>query len=160
MLKDTTSRMPARTAIGIAAASGAPSSRMTSSTTACTMPATGVLAPERTLVAVRAMAPVAGRPPTSGDAMLARPCAKSSTLELWRVPAMRSATTADINDSIAPSIATVNVGAMSVRIRSGRNDGTCTAGRPAGMPPNRDPIVATGSCNTLAATVPPRSATM
>ena len=35
------------------------------------IPATGVFAPERTLVAVRAIAPVAGRPPTSGDTMLA-----------------------------------------------------------------------------------------
>ena len=106
------------------------------------------------------MAPVAGRPPTSGDAMLAMPCAKSSTFELCRVPVMRSATTADISDSIAPSIATVNVGASSVRISSGRNTGMWTSGRPAGMPPNREPIVATGSCSTLAATVPPTSATM
>ncbi len=31
------------------------------------MPATGVRAPERTLVAVRAIAPVAGKPPNIGD---------------------------------------------------------------------------------------------
>ena len=41
--------------------------RSTSSVTACTMPATGVRAPDRKLVAVRAMAPVTGMPPTSGD---------------------------------------------------------------------------------------------
>ena len=40
---------------------------MTSSVTAWTMPATGVFAPERKFVAVRAMAPVTGMPPTSGD---------------------------------------------------------------------------------------------
>ena len=38
-------------------------------------------------MAVRAIAPVAGSPPTIGDTMLAIPCAKSSTLELWRLTA-------------------------------------------------------------------------
>ena len=80
------------------------------------MPATGVLAPERMLVAVRAMAPVAGRPPNSGEAMLAMPCANSSTFGLCRSPLIRSATTADISDSIAPSIATVSAGGSSVGI--------------------------------------------
>ena len=46
------------------------------------MPAIGVVPPERTLVAVRAIAPVAGRPPNSGDAMFATPCAISSTFGL------------------------------------------------------------------------------
>ena len=124
------------------------------------MPATGVLAPERTLVAVRAMAPVAGRPPTSGEAMLASPCAKSSTLELWRVPAMRSATTADISDSMAPSIATVNVGAISVRIRSGRNAGRCSVGQAAGDATEPRPDGRDRQLQHAAATVPPRSATM
>ena len=50
---------------------------------AWTMPATGVRAPERILVAVRAIAPVAGIPPKSGEAILAIPCATSSTFELW-----------------------------------------------------------------------------
>ena len=40
---------------------------------ACTIPATGVCAPDRMLVAVRAIAPVAGSPPNSGDATLATP---------------------------------------------------------------------------------------
>ena len=48
-------------------ASGAATSRTTSSVSAWTIPATGVRAPERMLVAVRAIAPVAGRPPNSGD---------------------------------------------------------------------------------------------
>ena len=143
MLRATTMRMPARTAIGTRAASGAANSRIASSVTACRMPATGVSAPERMLVAVRAMAPVAGRPPTSGDTMLAMPCANSSTLELCRCPVMRSATTADISDSIAPSMATVSVGDSSVSIRSARNLGKWISGRPLGIPPNRDPIVST-----------------
>jgi hypothetical protein len=42
------------------------------------IPATGVLAPERTFVAVRAMALVAAMPPKNGHAMFARPCATSS----------------------------------------------------------------------------------
>ena len=42
-------------------------------TRACTIPATGVLPPARTLVAVRAIAPVAGNPPNSGEAMFAAP---------------------------------------------------------------------------------------
>ena len=77
------------------------------------MPATGVCAPERMLVAVRAIAPVAGKPPNIGEKMLAMPCAISSTLGLCRSSLMRSATTADISDSIAPSIATVKAGPSS-----------------------------------------------
>ena len=124
------------------------------------IPATGVFAPERMLVAVRAMAPVAGRPPTSGDTMLAMPCANSSTFELWRVPLMRSATTADSSDSIAPSMAIVSVGESSVRMRSARNRGTWMSGRPAGMPPKRMPIVSSGSPAAATTAVPATSATM
>ena len=83
------------------------------------MPETGVRAPARMLVAVRAMAPVAGRPPNIGDAMLAMPCATSSMFGLCRSPPIRSATTADSSDSIAPSIATVIAGRRSVGISSG-----------------------------------------
>src|SRR5574339_616140 len=49
---------------------------------------TGVRAPARTLVAVRAMAPVTGMPPTIGTTMLAAPCATSSAFELWWLPVM------------------------------------------------------------------------
>ncbi len=111
------------------------------------------------LVAVRAIAPVAGSPPNSGDAMLATPCAISSTFGLCRSPVIRSATTADINDSMAPSIATVMAGEISCRIRSGRKAGTCRLGSPPGIPPNRLPIVSTGRPASTAATVPPSSAT-
>ena len=63
-------------------ASGAPTRRMTSSVTACTIPDTGEAAPDRMFVAVRAIAPVAGSPPKIGDAILATPCATSSTFGL------------------------------------------------------------------------------
>ena len=124
------------------------------------MPATGVRAPDRMLVAVRASAPVAGNPPNNGDTMLATPCANSSVLGLWRSPPMRSATTADNNDSIAPSMATVTAGDSSVSISSGRKSGILNAGSPDGMPPNRDPIVDTSSCSTAAPMVPANNATM
>jgi hypothetical protein len=42
---------------------------------AWTIPATGLRPPARTLAAVRASAPVAGRPPKAADAMLAMPWA-------------------------------------------------------------------------------------
>ena len=67
-------------------------------------------APERMLVAVRAIAPVAGNPPNMGEKIFAMPCPNSSTLGLCRSLLMRSDTTADISDSIAPSMATVNAG--------------------------------------------------
>ena len=82
-------------------------------------------------MAVRAMAPVAGRPPNSGETMLAMPCAISSTLGLCRSPLMRSATTADISDSIAPSMATVSAGESSAvdQVRRGMRDSEMAAAR-------------------------------
>src|SRR5436309_716746 len=71
------------------------------------IPATGVCAPARMLVAVRAIAPVAGNPPNIGEKILATPCPINSTFGLWRSLLIRSETTADMRDSIAPSIATV-----------------------------------------------------
>ena len=49
------------------------------------MPATGVFAPERMFVAVRAIAPVAGKPPKSGENILATPWPTSSTFGLCLV---------------------------------------------------------------------------
>jgi hypothetical protein len=43
-----------------------------------TIPASGLVAPFRTLVAVRAMAPVEAKPPKSGVRTLAAPCPMSS----------------------------------------------------------------------------------
>ena len=86
---------PARQAIGIYCASGMRNSRISSNTTACTMPATGVFPPLLMFAMVRAMAPVAGIPPNSGVAMLATPCAISSVLESCLSPITPSATVAD-----------------------------------------------------------------
>ena len=83
------------------------------------IPATGVFAPERKLVAVRAIAPVTGMPPTNGVTRFATPCATSSTFELWRSPDIESATTAESRLSMAASSATVNAEGSRGRIRSG-----------------------------------------
>ena len=53
---------------------------MSNNVIACTIPAIGVRPPFLMLVAVRAMAPVAGMPPNSGVTMLAMPCPISSVL--------------------------------------------------------------------------------
>ena len=124
------------------------------------MPATGVFAPERMLVAVRAIAPVAGRPPNRGEAMLATPCATSSTFGLCRSPLIRSATTADISDSMPPSMATVNAEGSSDSSRSARKAGIRSCGSPPGMPSNRDSMVSTGMPNTADRSVPPSSTTI
>ena len=86
---------------------------MSSSVSACIIPAIGVRPPFFTFVAVRAIAPVAGMPPKSGDTMFATPCATSSMFERCRPPIMPSATTAESSDSIAPSSAMVNAGPTS-----------------------------------------------
>ena len=109
------------------------------------MPATGDCAPARILVAVRAMAPVAGKPPNIGEKMLAMPWPISSTLGLWRSLLMRSETTADISDSIAPSMATVKAGPSRPWTRLACQCGIAKWGRPLGIPPKRVPIVSTGS---------------
>ena len=124
-------------------AKGAATTTITKSVSAWTIPATGDVAPRRMLVAVRAIAPVAGMPPKSGTTRLARPWATSSTSGLCRSPHMLSATTAESRLSIAASIATVNAEGKSGRIRSARNSGSASAGSPVGMPPNLVPIVPT-----------------
>ena len=67
--------------------SGAPNSSTPSSVSAWIIPATGERAPERMLVAVRASAPVAGKPPNSGETMLATPCANSSVFGIVAIAA-------------------------------------------------------------------------
>ena len=106
--------------------------------TAWSMPATGPRAPARTLVAVRAMVPVAQMPPNSAEPILATPCATSSQLERCRRPVMPSATTADSSDSMAPSSAMASAVGQGRRhfvqanSRAGRAPAAC------GMPPKRD----------------------
>src|SRR5258708_16376363 len=124
------------------------------------MPAIGDCAPERMLVAVRAIAPVAGSPPNIGETMLATPWPMSSTLGLWWSLLMRSETTADMRDSIAPSMATVRAGPSKAWIRSARNLGITKCGKPTGIPPKREPMVSTGSLKSTTAAVPNRKATM
>ena len=71
-------------------------------------PATGEVAPARTLVTVRAIVPVAGMPPKNGTTKLATPCAISSWFGSWRgKPDSWSATRAHSSDSTAPSSAIV-----------------------------------------------------
>jgi hypothetical protein len=60
------------------------------------------------------MAPVAAKPPNSGAAMLARPCAMSSWLGSWRSSIWLSATRAESSDSMAPSSAMVIAGEISL----------------------------------------------
>ena len=112
------------------------------------------------LVAVRAIAPVAGIPPNSPDAMFAIPCPTSSTFDLWRVPIIPSATTAESSDSIAASSATVTADGKSSRMRSAERAGKCGDGIPAWISPNREPIVSTGRRRSAAPTVARRIATI
>ena len=144
MCQATTSRMPASVAIGMCAASGPATARTTSRVAACVRPAIGVVPPLRMLVAVRAIAPVAGIPPKSGDAMLATPWATSSVFARCRLPVSESATTADSSDSMAASSAMVNAGVTSSGRRCSDTFGKRGHGRPRGSSPNREPMVSTG----------------
>src|SRR5713101_421716 len=99
--------MAASTDNGMNFARGAAKTTMARRVRAWIIPDTGVFAPERMLVAVLAIAPVAGSPPKSGERIFAIPCPTSSTFGLCLSPLMRSETTADISDSIAPSMAPV-----------------------------------------------------
>ena len=107
-------------------AAGASSSTASSTTTACTSAAIGERAPERTLVAVRAIAPVAAKPPKKGATTLPMPCAISSASGSCLRPVMPSATTAESSDSIAPSIAIAKAAGSSSR--------TSAKERPIGRP--------------------------
>src|SRR5260221_5519749 len=107
-------------------------------------PATGVLAPALTFVAVLAIAPVAGNPPNKGETIFAIPCAINSTFGLCLSPLILSDTTAENNDSIAPSIATVIAGDSRCSNSWGWSLGTAKCGDPLGIPPNRGPIVSIG----------------
>src|SRR6266851_2061320 len=156
MLYATIIKIAAKADNGTFFTSGAANRTIASSVNAWIIPATGVLAPERTLVAVRAMAPVAGSPPNSGDTIFATPCAMSSTFGLCLSLLMRSETTADINDSIAPSMATVNAGESNWRKTSYCSLGTANEGSPLGIPPNRVPMVSIGKWRRVTAAVAPK----
>ena len=89
------------------AAYGISTTKISSKVTECTIPAMGVLPPFLILAAVLAMAPVAGIPPNSADAMLPAPCATSSILERCLEFTMESATTQESRDSIPAKMAMV-----------------------------------------------------
>jgi len=95
------------------------------------MPATGAIARTATNVKNGGRTPVAGIPPNNGAAMLATPWATSSMLERCRPPIMPSATTAESNDSIAPSMAIVNAGPISVGSACSGTGGSRGAGSDA-----------------------------
>ena len=131
---------PARQAMGIYCASGMRKRKMSSSTAAWMMPATGVRPPLLMFVIVRAMAPVAGMPPKMGLARLAMPCAMSSVFELWRSPMTPSATVAESSDSMAPRMAMVMAGETSPLTTSHVSWGTCAPGSSLEME-KRSPMV-------------------
>ncbi len=134
-------------------ASGAASNTKHRMNSAWAMPATGERAPARTLVAVRTIAPVAGSPPTSAEAVLATPCATSSQLERWRPPIMPSDTTADSSDSTPPRNAIVNALGNSSCTRARSKLGRCGSASSRGTGPKRDTMVSTGSCSSTVASV-------
>lgn len=128
--------------MGIYCAKGISSRNISSRTTACMMPATGVRPPLLMLVMVRAMAPVAGIPPKMGERMLAIPCPTSSWLESWRSPMTPSATVAESRDSMAPSTAMVMAGDTSCLMAVQFRSGTFMPGSSALME-KRSPMVST-----------------
>ena len=107
------------------------------------MPATGLVPPARTFVAVLAIVPVAHIPPNRAVPILATPCAISSIFERWRRPVIPSATTAERSDSIAPRKAIVAASGIRDTKRSIEIVGRFGMGSVFGMPPKRVPIVST-----------------
>src|SRR5690554_1077360 len=108
------------------------------------MPAMGVRPPFLTLVAVLAIAPVAGIPPNIEEKQLATPWATNSALERCLPPIIPSLTTAESNDSIPPSKAMANAGWINfwkVAKSILGNDGMDIL---QGMSPKADSVVATG----------------
>ena len=146
---------PASAARGIQPTTGARASTTTSSTTECTTAASRDRAPDRTLTAVRAIAAVAGMPPSSGETRLARPWPNSSRSGSWRVETLiASATVADSRLSRAASAATATAGATSTRSSLHVTDGTVRVNSCEGSAP----IVATGRWASRATTVAPTTA--
>src|SRR6185312_773189 len=97
------------------------------------LPATGVRPPFLILVAVRAIAPVAGMPPNKEEQILATPWAINSVLERWFPPVIPSATTADNKDSMLPSMAMVNAALIRCCIVSKLTPGITGSGNDEGI---------------------------
>ncbi len=120
---------------------------ISSRTMAWMMPATGVCAPFLMFVAVRAMAPVAGMPPKSGEAMFATPWATSSMFERCLRPVIPSATTAERSDSMPASSAMEMAGETICGSLLQSIWGRCSVGGVLETAPNLLPIVSTGRLN-------------
>lgn len=160
ILYATTINIAARVAIGINFANCPKKSVISKRTIAWIIPATGVLPPFLILVAVRAIAPVAGIPPNKGVIIFATPCAINSIFERCRPPIIPSATTADSNDSIAAKIAIVVAGPIRLFIVAKSICGKTGDGSADGSSPNFDPIVSKGKLNTCAIAVVKTNATI
>ena len=157
MPQATISRTAASAAIGTSA-SHFPATRMKMSRNReWKIPAIGDLAPARMLVAVRAIAPVAGSPPKAEN-MLAIPMPTSSCPERCRRPVIPSATVADSNASMPARKAMTK--ALGITSRASPSDmcGRCGMGKPPGIEGNRSPTVTTGRSNTAAAAAAPTMA--
>src|SRR5690554_1201577 len=124
------------------------------------MPATGVLPPALILVAVRAIAPVAGRPPNKEEAILATPCAVTSALGRCFPSIIRSATMADSKDSTPARKAITNADGKSSIRRAVVISGSFIAGRWLGKSPKREWIVSTGMTIYTARKEPKATATI
>ena len=122
------------------------------------MPASGETAPARMLVAVRAIAPVAGRPPNSAEPRLAAPWATSSQFDLCLRPVMPSATTAHSRLSTPARKAIVNALGTSSRTWAQSRCGSRGIGSVLGSSPKRLPIVVTGRSSRNTASEAPQTA--
>src|SRR5690606_31611171 len=153
MFQATTTKTPARQAKGINLATGPNTNMISSSTMACTIPATGVRPPFLILVAVLAMAPVAGIPPSNPENTFAAPWATNSILERWRPPIMPSATTADNNDSILPNKAMAIAGWINACMVCMSISGITGMESLLGISPKLDSMVSTGRLNQFTTSV-------
>ena len=153
MFHAVTTSSPAKAGSASLPASGASRTIARKMSNAWTIPAIGVRPPASTLVAVRAMAPVAGRPPNSGEAILAAPWASSSALVRCAPPIIRSATSAESSDSMPASRAMVTAAGNMSRTSGHEIGGSEGHGSPCGSAPKRLVTVATEgktSARTLA----------
>ena len=143
---------PPRAAIGMRATIGEANTMTPSSTTAWNTTASRVRPPVRALTAVRAIAPVAGRPPNRPEATLASPWPTSSRSGFVRVTSgtIPSATRADRSDSSAASAATARAGAARPWIVRQSKLGRLGAGREVGSAPIRATSSDINSATTVA----------
>ena len=156
MLYETTNRIAASTASGMYWASGAANSRIAEQRERMDHAGDGRLG-ARADIGRGAGDGARGRQPAEErrETIFAMPWPISSTFGLCLSPLMRSATTADNSDSIAPSMATVKAGGEQ-RARScpGGTAAARMTASPLGMPPKRVPMVSTGNLQRPTSAVP------